>query len=113
MEIKRGDIFLVDLPINKGHIQSGKRPVIVVQNDIGNKFSPTTIVVCMTKQTKKGFQPTHVHMHGIPNKQLQCQILCEQLYTVDKTQLIKKVGQIGTKTLYELDKALKVSIGLL
>ena len=113
MEIKRGEIYLADLPITKGHIQAGKRPVVVVQNDIGNKFSPTTIVVCMTKQLKKGFQPTHVHMHGIPSKKLQCQILCEQMYTVDKTQLIKKIGQLSAKTLYAIDKALKISIGLL
>lgn len=114
--IKRGDIFDADLGIsdNAGSEQQGKRPVVVIQNDVGNTYSPTVIVASITSQidkSKKKSLPVHVEL---VNKFLEKNsiILLEQIRTLDKRKLKQKRGHLEQLELKELDRALKVSIGL-
>jgi mRNA interferase MazF len=112
MIVKRGQIYFADLPMNVGHVQSGTRPVVIIQNNIGNQHSPTVIVACITSQLKKPEQPTHLMFKGSPDSFKNGMILCEQLYTIDKTKLKRLIGSLNTHGLNELDKALKVSLSL-
>jgi mRNA interferase MazF len=112
MLIKRGQIYFANLPMNVGHVQTGTRPVVIIQNNTGNQHSPTVIVACITSQLKKPEQPTHIMFSGFPGKIKNGMILCEQLYTIDKTQLKKLIGSLNEHGQKELDKALKVSLSL-
>ena len=106
----RGEIYIARLK-GSGSIQNGVRPVVVIQNDVGNEHSPTTIVACVTKQLKKEFQPTHVLLEYHEN--VSGMILCEQLYTLNKTDLTKMVGHLSDSELGLLNKALQVSLGII
>lgn len=116
--IKRGEIYYADLRPVIGSEQGGIRPVLIVQNDMGNKHSPTTIVISMTSQVnKKVFLPTHVILHkddtqGLPKDSV---ILCEQLKTIDKSRIKDKIGCINDdiidSVMNEVKKALDVSFG--
>jgi len=109
--IKRGDIFMVDLPYEKGSVQHGYRPVVIIQNNIGNRFSPTTIVTAITSQKEeKYYLPTHVALHNESNIEKNSVILCEQVRTIDKSVLGKYVGQLRRKKLIELNISLAVSM---
>lgn len=114
MKIRRGDIFYADLRPVVGSEQGGIRPVLIVQNDIGNKHSPTTIVILLTTKDKKASLPTHVSLH-----KEQCEgllqdsvILCEQMRTIDKRRIKDKVGRINEESLDEVMRAVKVSINM-
>ena len=111
MDINRGDIFYADLDPIIGSEQGGFRPVVVVQNDIGNKCAETTIVAAVTSQIKKCYQPTHV-LFGIRDKEINM-ILLEQLRTVDVSRLKEYVGRLTCDDIKKLDKALTVSVGLI
>lgn len=116
--IKRGEIYYADLRPVVGSEQGGIRPVLIVQNNVGNKHSPTTIVISMTSQVnKKVFLPTHVILHkedtqGLPKDSV---ILCEQLKTIDKSRIKDKIGCINDdiidSVMNEVKKALDVSFG--
>ena len=94
MIVKRGDIYLVDFGKAQGSEQGGIRPAVIVQNDIGNKYSPTTIVCPLTSKAKKEM-PTHVHLSSYDGTVEKPSVaLCEQIQTTDKTRLIKKLGEI-------------------
>lgn len=114
MEIKRGDIFLADLNPVVGSEQGGSRPVLIIQNDIGNKFSPTVIVAAITAQLEKAKLPTHVlidsEQYGLARTSV---ILLEQIRTLDKKRLIQKMGTIDDSLLVKVDEALIISVGLL
>jgi len=114
MEIKRGDIFLADLNPVVGSEQGGSRPVLIIQNDIGNKFSPTVIVAAITAQLEKAKLPTHVlidsEQYGLARTSV---ILLEQIRTLDKKRLIQKMGTIDESLLVKVDEALIISVGLL
>ena len=117
MHIRRGDIFYCNLPEAKGKssIQSGKRPVIIVQNDQGNKFSPTTIVVPLTTVSKRTHLPTHVtinpcEVRGLKSRFEQSTILCEQIITVDKSSLTDKICWTDLKRNCKVNQALATSI---
>ena len=117
MHVKRGDIYYCDLPQTKGKssIQSGKRPVIIIQNDIGNKYSPTTIVAPLTTVSKRSHLPTHVTINpcdvrGIETHFEQSTILCEQIITIDKRSLIQKVCWTDLRKNCKVNKALATSI---
>lgn len=114
MIIKRGDLFYADLSPVVGSEQGGVRPVLVVQNDIGNKYSPTAIVAAITSQINKAKLPTHVEIsasdYGLPKDSV---ILLEQIRTIDKKRLREKIGYLSAETMKKVDEALKISFGLI
>lgn len=114
MTIKRGDMFYADLSPVVGSEQGGIRPVVIIQNDLGNKYSPTVIAAAITSQLGKTKLPTHI---VINSKELGLKsdsvILAEQVRTIDKSRLKEKIGHIEDKLLMQkINSALGVSIGL-
>lgn len=113
MIIKRGDIFYADLSPVYGSEQGGLRPVLVIQNDIGNKYSPTIIVAAITSQINKAKLPTHIEIqaneYGLVKDSV---ILLEQVRTLDKRRLREKIGQIDSTVLDKINNAICVSFGL-
>ena len=111
--VKRGDIFYADLSPVIGSEQGGVRPVLVVQNDIGNKYSPTVIVVAITSQINKAKLPTHLEISakefGLAKDSV---VLLEQIRTVDKQRLKDKIGKCSLRFMEKVDKALYISLGL-
>ncbi|WPC17154.1 type II toxin-antitoxin system PemK/MazF family toxin [Pediococcus inopinatus] len=111
--VKRGDIFYADLSPVVGSEQGGMRPVLIVQNNIGNHYSPTVIVAAITAKIQKPKMPTHVGITaaetGVERNSV---ILLEQIRTIDKQRLKDQVGQLTTSKMLEVDAALKVSVGL-
>ena len=111
--IHRGDIYLADLAPVVGSEQGGIRPVLIIQNDIGNQHSPTVIAAVITGQIKHRYLPTHVLLEapgcGLLKKSM---VMLEQLRTLDKGRLRFQVGHIGTMKMDEVDAALKISVGL-
>lgn len=111
--IKRGDIFYGDLSPVIGSEQGGIRPVLIVQNDIGNKYSPTVIVAAITSQINKAKLPTHVELnaeeYGITKDSV---ILLEQIRTIDKKRLKERVGHLSDDMMKKVDEALQISFGL-
>lgn len=114
MVVKRGDIFYADLSPVVGSEQGGTRPVLVVQNDIGNKFSPTVIIAAITSQINKAKLPTHVEIladdYGLSKDSV---ILLEQIRTVDKKRLRERIGKLDDELLERVNEALTVSVGLI
>lgn len=111
-KINRGDIYIANLNPVKGSEQGGQRPVIILQNDVGNRFSPTVIVAAITSRTrKKANMPTHVHLQN-PELQKDSQVLLEQLRTLDKTRLISKVGKATDDEMKAIDRSLGISLSL-
>lgn len=114
VEIKRGDIFYADLSPVIGSEQGGMRPVVIIQNDIGNHYSPTVIVAAITARIQKPKMPTHVPINseyvGIEKDSV---ILLEQVRTIDKQRLRDRVTHLEDSTMKRVDHALQVSIGLL
>ena len=110
-EIKRNEIYYADLNPVKGSEQGGIRPVLVIQNDTGNKHSPTTIVAAITSKEEKAKLPTHVEVVscGVERKSLA---LLEQIRTIDKSRLIKYVGEIDGATVKDVNEAIGISLGL-
>ncbi len=113
MVVKRGDIFYADLSPVIGSEQGGTRPVLVVQNDVGNKFSPTVIVAAITSQINKAKMPTHIEIKATDVGLLKDSvILLEQVRTIDKKRLREKIGTLGDELLARVDEALGVSFGI-
>ena len=110
--IKRGDIYYADLSPVVGSEQGGLRPVLIVQNDIGNKFSPTVIAAAITSQTNKSKIPTHIPLNENCGLSRESVILLEQVRTLDKTRLKEKMGHIGEETMQQVNQAISVSLGL-
>ena len=109
----RGDIYLVDLGTNIGSEQGGCRPVLLVQNDIGNHFGPTLIVAPVSSRYwKKSKQPTHTLIEGIQNLSSPSVVLTEQLLTIDKVRVMKYLGKVPEEQMQGIDKAVMVSLGL-
>lgn len=114
MIVKRGDLFFANLNPVIGSEQGGLRPVVVIQNDIGNTYSPTTIVAAITSQIKRAKLPTHVEIKkNKSHLDRDSVILCEQLRTIDKKRLSEKIGQLDSDTMSRINKALGISIDLL
>lgn len=102
---------MTELPNIGGSIQSGYRPVLIVQNNIGNKYSPTTIVVPITtKKEQKQYLPTHVRVNKQPGLRNNSTILCEQIMTVNQDSLDIQIGKLNRKKLFEVNVALAVSV---
>lgn len=111
--IKKGDLYFADLSPVVGSEQGGVRPVLVVQNDVGNKYSPTVIVAAVTSQMNKSKLPTHVEIDAADNGlSKNSVVLMEQLRTIDKTRLKERIGTVDQSLIAGVDKALAVSLGL-
>ena len=110
--VKRGEIYYADLNPAYGSEQGGMRPVIVVQNDVGNSYSPTTIVAVLTSKAKKQL-PTHIEIpSGEGNLAMDSTVLLEQLKTIDKSRLRRFVGRLDRRKMNEINRAMLVSLGL-
>jgi mRNA interferase MazF len=111
-EIRRGEIYFADLGTdNKGSEQNGTRPVLIIQNNIGNRYSPTVIVACITSRLYKNDIPTHVKLYKEQyDLNYDSLVLCEQIKTIDKTRLISKVSQITYSDEQRVNSALRLSI---
>ena len=110
---RRGDIYLVDLGTNIGSEQGGRRPVLLLQNDVGNHYAPTLIVAPVSSRYwKKSNQPTHSLIEGIRNLSSPSVVLAEQLITIDKVRVLKYLGKVPEEQMQGIDKAVMVSLGL-
>ena len=113
MNIKRGDIFYADLSPVVGSEQGGIRPVLIVQNDVGNRCSPTVIAAAITSQHSKANLPTHISLRasgsGLAKDSV---VLLEQIRTIDKKRLKEKMGTLDTISMARVDEALTISFGL-
>ena len=111
MIIKRGDVFYADFDPIIGSEQGGIRPVLVVQNNVGNKYSPTVVVLPISS-AKKTNMPTHIRICGAKMLQKNSVILAEQIRTIDRNRLRNYVGSVGFEIMDKVDKAVKISIGV-
>jgi len=111
--VKRGDIYYADLSPVIGSEQGGVRPVLIVQNDVGNKFSPTVIAAAITSQKEKSKLPTHIELQspgcGLSKDSV---VLLEQIRTIDKKRLKEKMGQLDNGSMNNINRALSISFGL-
>lgn len=114
MIVKRGDVFFADLSPVVGSEQGGIRPVLILQNDIGNRFSPTVIVAAITAQIQKAKLPTHVEIdaetYGFERDSV---ILLEQIRTIDKQRLTDKITNLGEDLMIKVNDAVQISLGLI
>ncbi len=112
MEIRRGELYYADLSPVVGSEQGGVRPVLVVQNDIGNKYSPTIIAAAVTSKLTKAKLPTHIEISGHSfGLQKDSVILLEQIRTLDKRRLKERIGTLPETTMRRVDGALLISLG--
>ncbi len=113
MSVKRGEIYYADLSPVVGSEQGGVRPVLIVQNDVGNKYSPTVIAAAITSQQDKNNLPTHIAVDaqncGLAKDSV---VLLEQVRTIDKKRLKERMGSLDTSDMGKVNKALSVSFGL-
>lgn len=113
MVIKRGDIYYADLSPVVGSEQGGVRPVLIVQNDVGNRYSPTVIAAAITSQRDKAKLPTHIEVHsqdsGLTKDSI---VLLEQIRTIDKKRLKERMGRLDAPSMDQIDQALSISFGL-
>ncbi len=111
--VRRGDIFYADLSPVVGSEQGGMRPVLIIQNDVGNRHSPTVIAAAITSQINKAKLPTHIELgarsYGLSKDSV---ILLEQIRTIDKTRLREKMGRLDEGLMQRVDNAIVVSFGL-
>ena len=112
MTIKRGELYYADLSPVVGSEQGGVRPVLVVQNDVGNKYSPTVIAAAVTSKINKAKLPTHIelpsNMYGLQKDSV---ILLEQIRTLDKRRLKERIGELNETTMSRVDNAILISLG--
>ena len=109
--IRRGDIYYADLCPAIGSEQDGIRPVLVIQNNVGNRFSPTVIVASITSRLTKAHLPTHVNLGRAPGLNRPAVILLEQVRTIDKSRLLDYVGYLRHNAMRRVDKAIEISMG--
>ena len=110
--IRRGDLFYADLNPVVGSEQGGIRPVLVIQNDVGNHFSPTVVAAAITSRKAKNSLPTHILLENVPGLAPTSLLLLEQLRTIDRKRLRGYIGRISTEKMLEVDAALAISIGI-
>ena len=110
--VKRGDIYYADLSPVVGSEQGGMRPVLIVQNDTGNRHSPTVIAAAITSRKAKNSLPTHILLENVPGLAPTSLLLLEQLRTIDRKRLRGYIGRISKEKMLEIDAALAISIGI-
>ena len=111
-QIKRGQIYYADLSPVVGSEQGGTRPVLIIQNNVGNKYSPTVIAAAVTSKINKAKLPTHIELpsssYGLAKDSV---ILLEQIRTLDKRRLKERIGELSDVTMNKVDKAILISLG--
>lgn len=113
MDIKRGDIYYADLGATVGSEQGGERPVLIIQNNVGNRHSPTVIAASITSRQNKAPLPTHVFLHaGAGNLPCDSVVLMEQVRTIDKRRLKGRVGRLNKEEMAAAERALLISFGV-
>ena len=113
MQVNRGDIYYADLSPVVGSEQGGVRPVLIIQNDVGNKFSPTVIIAAITSQLDKAKLPTHIELKKEKyNLVKDSVVLLEQIRTLDKRRLQEKICSIDQLTMQRVDVAVMISLGI-
>ena len=113
MNIRRGDIYYADLSPVIGSEQGGIRPVLIVQNDVGNRFSPTVIAAAITSQKDKTNLPTHIELNASSTGLMKDSVvLLEQVRTIDKHRLKEKMGTVDDRDMNKVNTAIQVSLGL-
>lgn len=113
MNIKRGDIYYADLMPVVGSEQGGTRPVLIIQNDIGNRHSPTVIAAAITNRCGKKSLPTHIRLEDSHcGLEQESTVLLEQVRTIDRARLKEYIGRAGRATMQDVDHAIAVSFGL-
>lgn len=113
MNIRRGDIYYADLSPVVGSEQGGIRPVLIVQNDVGNRFSPTVIAAAITSQKDKARLPTHIQLNSTGSGLAKDSIvLLEQIRTIDKKRLKEHMGRLDEPSMERINQALQISFGL-
>ena len=110
--IKRGELYYADLSPVVGSEQGGLRPCLVVQNDVGNKYSPCTIIAIITSRTTKAKLPTQCWISKTCGLRVDSMVECEQLRTIDKSRLKQKVGEITEEEMKQVNKCLRISVGV-
>jgi len=113
--VKRGELYFADLSPVVGSEQGGVRPVLVVQNDIGNKYSPTIIAAAITSKLDKAKLPTHIELSkqdyfGLEKDSV---VLLEQIRTIDKTRLKEKIGELSELKMSQVNRAMMISLGVI
>lgn len=112
--IKRGELYFADLSPVVGSEQGGIRPVLIVQNDIGNKYSPTVIAAAITSKLDKAKMPTHIELSQIEyGLERDSVVLLEQIRTIDKSRLKEKIGEISVEKMNQVNKAMMISLGVI
>ena len=110
--IKRGEVYYADLNPVIGSEQGGIRPIVVLQNDVGNKYSPTVIAAATTSKLTKAKLPTHIELHKdvspLPKDSV---VLLEQIRTIDKSRIKEKIGELSPEIMQNIDNALLISLG--
>ncbi len=110
--IKRGELYYADLSPVIGSEQGGIRPVLIVQNDVGNKYSPTIIAAAVTSKINKAKLPTHIELNALDfGLQRDSVVLLEQIRTIDKRRLKERIGELPENTMLMVDNALLISLG--
>ncbi|MBQ9413983.1 MAG: type II toxin-antitoxin system PemK/MazF family toxin [Clostridia bacterium] len=112
MRVQRGDIYYADLSPVVGSEQGGVRPVLIVQNDTGNRFSPTVIAAAITSRMDKARLPTHIHLRSSGGLTKDSIVLLEQIRTLDKRRLREHMGRLDEQAMAKVDEALQISFGL-
>ena len=113
MQVHRGDIYYADLSPVVGSEQGGVRPVLIVQNDVGNRFSPTVIAAAITSQQTKANLPTYITLNAVDSGLARDSIvLLEQVRTLDKHRLKERMGRLDDNSMDQVDHALSISFGL-
>lgn len=113
MLIKRGELYWVNLNPTRGSEQSGRRPVLIIQNNIGNELAPTTIVAPLTTKSFSKEYPTNVHLlKGVSGLKSDSTILLSQIRTIDKTRLESRIGLLSEADIEKVERAMKISLGL-
>ena len=113
MSIKRGELFWVDLTPSRGSEQSGRRPVLILQNDLGNALAPTTIIAPLTTKNFTKEYPTNVTLpKGTAGLKSNSTVLLSQIRTIDKTRLEQKIGELSDQDVLRVNRAIEISLGL-
>jgi mRNA interferase MazF len=111
--IHRGDIFYANLNPVQGSEQGGQRPVLIIQNDVGNMYSPTTIIAAITSRIKRAKLPTHIEINAARFQlEKDSVVLLEQLRTIDKQRLMEKITHLDEEIMLQVDRAIEISLGL-
>ena len=113
MQIERGELYYADLSPVVGSEQGGLRPVLIIQNDVGNKYSPTVIIAAITSQIQKAKLPTHIELsHTKYPLTKDSVVLLEQIRTLDKLRLKDRIGQLDTIAMQKVNVGLMISLGI-